>query len=150
MSLKYEPSSEPLHISEPPHHPSSCRSRWGSCRSIPNPPAPQTVVWCGLNPPPLPARALTCRLISLVGVKWSCLRINIQAFPPASSCRSKWGSCRSTQKTPRRSPTPSPLARRDTQDRGPSTEMLPWATPSCRGTLFSQQVTSPSPHTPLV
>ena len=27
---------------------------------------------------------LTCRLISLVGVKWSCLRINTQAFPPFS------------------------------------------------------------------
>ena len=29
----------------------------------------------------LRASALTCRLISLVGVKWSCLRINKQAFP---------------------------------------------------------------------
>jgi len=28
------------------------------------------------------ASALTYRLISLVGVKWSCLRINKQAFPP--------------------------------------------------------------------
>ena len=27
------------------------------------------------------ASALTCRLISLVGVKWSCLRIDKQAFP---------------------------------------------------------------------
>ena len=30
----------------------------------------------------LRASALTCRLIPLVGVKWSCLRINKQAFPP--------------------------------------------------------------------
>ena len=30
----------------------------------------------------LRASALTCRLISLVGVKWSCLRIDKQAFPP--------------------------------------------------------------------
>jgi len=30
----------------------------------------------------LRAGVLTCRLISLVGVKWSCLRINKQAFPP--------------------------------------------------------------------
>jgi hypothetical protein len=29
------------------------------------------------------ASALTCRLISLVGVKWSCLRLNKKAFPPA-------------------------------------------------------------------
>jgi len=31
----------------------------------------------------LRASALTCRLISLVGVKWSCLRIN-KAFPPSA------------------------------------------------------------------
>ena len=31
----------------------------------------------------LRASALTCRLISLVSVKWSCLRINKQAFPPS-------------------------------------------------------------------
>ena len=30
----------------------------------------------------LRASALTCRLISLVGVKWSCLRIDKRAFPP--------------------------------------------------------------------
>jgi len=32
------------------------------------------------------ASALTCRLISLVGVKWSCLRINKQAVPPYFEC----------------------------------------------------------------
>ena len=30
----------------------------------------------------LRSSALTCRLISLVGVKWSCLQINKPAFPP--------------------------------------------------------------------
>ena len=30
----------------------------------------------------LPVRAAMPRLISLAGVKWSCLRINKQAFPP--------------------------------------------------------------------
>ena len=33
----------------------------------------------------LRASALTCRLISLVGVKWSCLRINKHAFRPLST-----------------------------------------------------------------
>ena len=33
----------------------------------------------------LRASALTCRLISLVGVKWSCLRMNKPAFPPVNA-----------------------------------------------------------------
>ena len=33
------------------------------------------------------ASALTCRLISLVGVKWSCLQIDKQAFPPRKDGR---------------------------------------------------------------
>jgi len=33
----------------------------------------------------LRASALTCRLISLVVVKWSCLRINQTAFPPVQT-----------------------------------------------------------------
>ena len=39
----------------------------------------------------LRAGALTCRLISLVGVKWSCLRINERAFPLTSEIYTpKW------------------------------------------------------------
>ena len=40
----------------------------------------------------LRASALTCRLISLVGVKWSCLRINKQAFPPLQEAAQRFAA----------------------------------------------------------
>ena len=90
-SLKYEPSSESLHIS--PRNP----HRRSLISNAAHPPVQRLLdiqdthrlvvvgetCLCGFHPLGwLRASALTFRLISLVGVKWSCLRINKQASPP--------------------------------------------------------------------
>ena len=67
---------------------SSCKiCRGGTCDGT-RPRVPPSGERCPCNFHPsewLRASVLTCRLISLVGVKWTCLRIDKQAFPPV--CR---------------------------------------------------------------